>query len=65
MRSVVTTSENNLIKIHFSMLEMAKLSTATEEESLDVKEEVVTNCQGGVCALNWSPKRSAKNSEAA
>jgi len=63
MRTVRTTTENNLITIHFGMQEVSNVEAAACED-LQPQEESTT-CEGGVCALNWSPVRPAKKAEAA
>jgi hypothetical protein len=59
---VRTTTEQNLIKIHFSMQEVNDLSV--KQETADRVQEA-EQCENGVCALNWSPVRPSKKEEAA
>ncbi len=59
---VRTTTEHNLIKIHFGMQEVNDLSV--KQETVDEVQET-SNCENGICALNWSPVRPQKKDEAA
>lgn len=57
------TTEDNLIRVDFSMQGAIDLNETREEAIEQVQES--NNCQGGVCSLNWSPVKPSKCKEAA